>query len=103
MKRRKRTRVPSQQQVAVLRALLEGASHGYEMMKGTQVGPGTLYGLLKRLFDEGYVNKSTEVVSGRCRVLYTLTEAGAHYAERALLEDELERGVALYAPLENEA
>ncbi len=98
MRRRQRTRIPSQQQIRLLQVLLdqEGLRHGYELMKATALGPATLYGLLKRLFDEGYVTRDTAVVAGRCRISYRLTEAGARYAERALSEDEYERGALAF-------
>ena len=93
----KRYRLPSAQQVAVLRVLLksgDSASHGYELMKATNLGPGTLYGMLKRFFDEGYVTKSASLVQGRCRITYTLTAKGVTYAKRAQLDYELEQGLA---------
>ena len=94
MAKRKRTRVPSAQQIKVLKLLLAHTdTHGYDMMKRLSIGPGTLYGLLKRLTDEGYVQKSAEIVDGRCRIAYRLTVDGVQYAERAILEDEYEQGI----------
>lgn len=94
MRRKKRTRVPSPQQIKVLEALLgPKPRYGYDLMKETRLGPGTMYGLLKRLHDEGYLARSTELVEGRARARYLLTDAGRHYAERALIEEEYERAV----------
>jgi len=78
----------------------EESYHGYEIMKETGLGPGTLYGILKRLHDRGYLDKAAELVGGRCRIRYHLTEAGRRYAKRALVEDEYERGVASDLTLE---
>jgi len=89
----KRSRIPSKQQIRVLTMLLESKAYGYDMMKALGIGPGTLYGLLKRLHDGSYVTKDAEIVEGRCRISYTLTPAGRHYAERALIEHELEEGI----------
>jgi DNA-binding PadR family transcriptional regulator len=81
---------------------LENSRYGYDIMKSTTLGPGTLYGVLKRLFDEGYLSKSAELVNGRCRVSYQLTETGIHYAERSLIEDEYEEAVRNPTGLEME-
>jgi DNA-binding PadR family transcriptional regulator len=91
----KRTRVPSEQQLLLLETFLQsdGPTHGYDLMKATDLGPGTLYGVLKRYFDDGYLRRSTEIVQGRNRISYELTERGLHYAKRALLEAEYERAV----------
>ncbi len=91
----KRTRVPSEQQLLLLEAFLKSNEpvHGYDLMKATDLGPGTLYGVLKRYFDDGYLRRSTEIVQGRNRISYTLSERGLHYAKRALLEAEYERAL----------
>lgn len=93
---RKRTRIPSEQQLFLLKLLVDSADpvHGYDMMKSSDLGPGTLYGLLKKLFEEGHLHRHSQIVQGRCRISYQLTEKGLHYAKRALLEAELERGIA---------
>ena len=96
---KRRYRIPSPQQLELLSTLLECAddgTHGYTVMQQTDLSPATLYGLLKRLFEDGYLSKDTQTVGGRRRVCYRLTHAGRHYAERALLEDEYERGAALH-------
>ncbi len=91
----KRTRVPSEQQLLLLETFLQspGPTHGYDLMKATDLGPGTLYGVLKRYFDDGYLERTTAIVQGRNRISYQLTERGLHYAKRALLEAEYERAV----------
>lgn len=89
----KRSRVPSVQQVRVLEHLLKTPAYGYDMMKDLGLGPGTLYGLLKRLHDDGYLEKATEIIEGRCRISYTLSVSGKAYAERALIEHEYEEGI----------
>jgi DNA-binding PadR family transcriptional regulator len=98
----KRSRVPSEQQLLLLEMFLksDGPTHGYDLMKATDLGPGTLYGVLKRYFDDGYLERSTEIVQGRNRISYTLTERGAHYARRALLEADYERGIKQDAALD---
>ncbi len=69
----------------ILLALARGELHGYgvivrigELTDGAvQMGPGTLYGALDRLSAEGLVVATrTEVVAGRDRRYYRLTDAG---------------------------
>jgi PadR family transcriptional regulator PadR len=69
----------------VLAALLDGRRHGYAIIKqaeelsGGQVRllAGTLYAALDRLTAEGYVEASgEEIVNGRARRYYSLTERG---------------------------
>ena len=70
----------------VLAALLDGPLHGYAIIKRTEdlsegrvrLATGTLYTALDRLTDEGYVHLvSEEVVSGRIRRSYGLTDEGS--------------------------
>src|SRR5580765_825672 len=52
----------------ILLALADGEQHGYAIMKGVaarsdgtvRLGPGTLYGTLKRLLEAGLVEESSE-------------------------------------------
>ena len=52
----------------ILLALADGEQHGYAIMKGVamrsdgavRLGPGTLYGALKRLLEEGLVEETDE-------------------------------------------
>jgi len=68
-----------------LAALADQDLHGYgiisevKRLSGGRVtlGPGTLYGTLDRLSDQGLVQPSgTEVVDGRLRRYYRITEGG---------------------------
>jgi PadR family transcriptional regulator PadR len=68
----------------VLASLLEGPLHGYaiikraEEMSGGRVRLGTLYTALDRLAGDGYVRLvSEELVAGRIRRSYGLTDDGA--------------------------
>jgi DNA-binding PadR family transcriptional regulator len=70
----------------VLASLLDGALHGYAIIKRTEelsggrvhLAAGTLYTALDRLTSEGYVELvREEVVSGRIRRSYGLTVTGA--------------------------
>jgi DNA-binding PadR family transcriptional regulator len=70
----------------VLAALADGRKHGYAVItevSGLSSGrvtlrPGTLYAALDRLCDEGLVRPAgEEVVEGRLRRYYELTDAGA--------------------------
>lgn len=70
----------------VLASLLDGPLHGYGMIKRTaelsgnrvRLATGTLYAALDRLTTEGYVHLvSEEIVNGRARRSYGLTDAGA--------------------------
>ncbi|MGH3395422.1 MAG: PadR family transcriptional regulator [Streptosporangiaceae bacterium] len=69
----------------VLASLLDGPLHGYAIIKRTEglshgrvrLATGTLYTALDRLAGEGYVRLvSEEIVSGRTRRSYGLTDAG---------------------------
>lgn len=70
----------------VLAALADGRKHGYAVISevsGLSSGrvtlrPGTLYAALDRLRDEGLVRPAgEEIVDGRLRRYYELTDAGA--------------------------
>ena len=72
----------------VLRLLLEGPMYGYEisqMMKQRSGGAFTisvLYPVLYRLEEQGYVEiVRSEVVDGRARSYYAVTDAGRAYLE----------------------
>ncbi len=69
----------------VLASLLDGPLHGYAIIKKAEglshgrvrLATGTLYTALDRLAGEGYVRLvSEEIVSGRTRRSYGLTDAG---------------------------
>jgi DNA-binding PadR family transcriptional regulator len=70
----------------VLASLLDGPLHGYAIIKRAaelsggrvRMATGTLYTALDRLAGEGYVEVvSEEIVNGRARRSYGLTETGA--------------------------
>jgi PadR family transcriptional regulator PadR len=84
----------------VLSALAAGRQHGYSLLQAVaslsrgrvRLRPGSLYGALDRLAREGLVEEvGTEVVEGRHRRYYELTEAGVQaltiYAQR--LQDDV--------------
>ena len=81
----------------IVLALLEGETHGYALTRRVQeqtngavrMGPGTLYGTLNRLVDDGLIVETTDRVSraeSERRRYYELTANG-----RAVALAELER------------
>lgn len=81
----------------VLAALIDGPLHGYAIIKRAEeashgrvrLATGTLYTALDRLTNEGYISLvGEEVVNGRTRRSYGLTESGA-----AALQSEATRMV----------
>ncbi len=84
-----RNRRPSAQTRAVLEFLSSEPdrwSYGYEISKETRIASGTLYPLLMRLADRGFLESKWEpaAVSGRPpRRVCRLTAAGRHYAVEA--------------------
>ncbi len=82
----------------ILLALSSGERHGYGIMKQVEadsqgkvtMGPGTLYGSLKRMLDAGLVRESDKRVDPEMdderRIYYQITGAGAE-----ALAAELER------------
>jgi PadR family transcriptional regulator PadR len=80
----------SAQTVAVLQALKGNGhtwSYGYDLSKGTGLKSGTLYPILTRLHDEGWLENKWEQSSepGRPpRHLYRLTAVGSSSASQAL-------------------
>jgi DNA-binding PadR family transcriptional regulator len=82
----------------ILLALSSGERHGYGIMKQVEadsqgkvtMGPGTLYGSLKRMLDTGLVRESDKRVDPEMddqrRIYYQITGAGAE-----ALAAELER------------
>ena len=73
----------------VLLALSEGPLHGYGIMRaaegssGSEMGPGTVYGSMRRLEDSGWVKELAEVPgrTGRKR-LFELTAEGHQVLRR---------------------
>ncbi len=82
----------------ILLALSSGERHGYAIMKQVEadsqgkvtMGPGTLYGSLKRMLDAGLVKESDKRVDPEMdderRIYYQITGVGAR-----ALEAELDR------------
>jgi DNA-binding PadR family transcriptional regulator len=82
----------------ILLALSNGERHGYGIMKQVEadsqskvtMGPGTLYGSLKRMLDAGLVKESDKRVDPEMdderRIYYQITAVGAQ-----ILAAELER------------
>ena len=68
----------------ILRVLRQKAMHGYDIARAVErttsgcCSPteGTIYPVLREFEDGGYVTSLTEVVSGRERRVYTLTDKG---------------------------
>lgn len=100
----KRKRSMSAHTVAVLRALAEGTSYGFDIMDATGLPSGTVYPILSRMEERGLVESRWEAVDaprdrGRPpRKYYGLTSDGT-----AALHDALERMRALTRPLPGEA
>jgi len=89
----------------VLAALADGRKHGYALISEAatlsdgrvQLKVGTLYAALDRLSEEGLVQPAgEEVVDGRHRRYYELSDAGAERlaVEAARLESNAKRAVA---------
>lgn len=83
----------------IVLALLDGELHGYALMRrvsdvsdgAVKMGPGTLYGTLNRLVDDGLIIETTDNVAhtdGERRRYYALTPNGraAARAELARLQ-----------------
>lgn len=98
---RQRKRPISGPAAAVLRALAEGATYGFDVMDGTGLPSGTVYPILSRAEQRGLVESRWEDPSdhrpeGRpARKYYRLTDEG-----RAVLAEAVERFRALGRPLE---
>jgi PadR family transcriptional regulator, regulatory protein PadR len=93
-----RVRRPSPQTFAILDALAENASdwsHGYDLCRLLGLKAGTVYPILIRLADRGYVETAweQEAAQGRPpRHLYRLSAAGAEHV-RELRRTETERAL----------
>lgn len=76
----------------VLRVLHDGPTHGYDIARAVErttngccsPSEGALYPTLREFEDGGYVTSQTEIVSGRERRVYTLTEKGREAARVGL-------------------
>lgn len=85
----------------ILTALAAGPLHGYGVIAEVatlsggrvELRPGTLYGALDRLGDDGLVERDREeIVDGRLRRYYRLTDEGAAVLEAAA--DRLRRNAS---------
>lgn len=79
--------------LVVLKLLMEGSKYGYEItqeLKKRSDGRykiAILYPILYRLIEQGYiVEDKTEVVDGRARNYYSITDEGRAYFEKTLKE-----------------
>jgi DNA-binding PadR family transcriptional regulator len=82
----------------ILLTLADGQKHGYGIMRevgqrhGVSLGPGTLYGAIKRMLEAGLIGEAEErpdpILDDQRRRYYRLTPAGhaAAMAEAARLE-----------------
>lgn len=89
-----RKRAPSKSTCLVLSELSIGPQYGYALLKATDLKSGTLYPILMRLTDRGFLTASWEELQspGRPpRQSYKLTPKGRTYAEEALA---LNKGVS---------
>ncbi|MFN0118952.1 MAG: PadR family transcriptional regulator [Blastocatellia bacterium] len=81
-----RNRPPSEQTITVLLALAEDPAawrHGYDLCQQTELKAGSMYPILIRLADRGFLETSweSEIPAGRPpRHLYRLTETGLELA-----------------------
>ena len=79
--------------LAVLRILSDRPMYGYELIQELKQRSGgkyqlsLLYPVLYRLEEQGYVVVArTEVIRNRARSYYAITDAGAEYLSRSLME-----------------
>lgn len=87
-------RLVSEQVLLILASLAEKPRHGYALMKdvetlsGGRVRPstGTLYGALRRLLEDAWIERFQQADTSREKRAYRLTEAG-----RRQLQLEIER------------
>ncbi|MCD8192180.1 MAG: PadR family transcriptional regulator [Oscillospiraceae bacterium] len=77
-------------EVCVLRALADGDSYGYQIIKDIsphiQMTESTLYPILKRMEAAQFVTEYSVEHNGRLRKYYRLTEAGRRRISEFLLE-----------------
>ena len=103
MRRRKRAQPLNHSEFHILLALADGERHGYGIMQEvetrsrgmTRLGPGTLYGAIKRMLTAGLIEESAKRPIAkhddeRRRCYYRLTRLG-----RSVAREEAERLAAL--------
>ena len=80
------TRAASEQEKTILRAFLSDIDkprYGYDLHKETGVDHSTIYNLLLRLLDQGWLAGEWQLEGkGKPKRLYTLTKEGLGYAAR---------------------
>lgn len=87
-------RIPSKQEVLLLEAFLfkpNSWRYGYDLERETGVAGGTIYPLLRKLYRDGYLEKSSDIFDGKPRNYYCLTERGLVFATERLELAEVER------------
>jgi DNA-binding PadR family transcriptional regulator len=103
----------------ILLALADGEQHGYSIMQEvaartggkTRIGPGTLYGSIKRLLADGLIEESGErpdpALDDQRRRYYRLTDFGRQVAcaeaERLAQIVDIARAKRLLSPLDGAA
>jgi DNA-binding PadR family transcriptional regulator len=92
----KRDRKPSAQTLALLGVLMQQPRswcHGYDISIATRIKSGTLYPILMRLSDRGFLeHKWQESESGRPpRHVYRLTAGGSAYARTQIAANDWAR------------
>src|SRR5580765_1489401 len=105
-------RVPeriTRQLLAVLEAFMDDPSrdlYGLEIMELAHISSGTLYPILHRLVDDGWILRACEAPSGRggpARRMYRLTAAGRLHAIELFEERGLSKRHRKVEPLQPEA
>jgi len=82
-----RNRAPSKSTLNILTHLLSQSYYGYALMKVSGLKSGTLYPILMRLTDRGYLTakwEDPEILGRPPRQRYSLTVKGQTYAREAL-------------------
>ncbi|MDB2439834.1 PadR family transcriptional regulator [Hellea sp.] len=85
-----RNRAPSQSTCLVLSELCQQPQYGYALMKKTGLKSGTLYPILMRLKDRGFLTSNWEepqILGRPPRQSYELTPNGRAYANEVLAPD----------------
>ena len=89
----RRERVPSKQEVRLLRALLrepDAWTHGYLLHQKYGVKPTTTYDWIAKYCADGVLEEDDEVVQGKRRHIIKLNKTGIAFALRRLREAEAE-------------
>jgi DNA-binding PadR family transcriptional regulator len=91
---------PSEVAFHILLALAQGERHGYAIMQevaasGVRIGPGTLYGALKRLIEQQWIEEVSPATADTRRRYYRITRSGrlALHTEATRLAGLVDRAV----------